>query len=48
MICKVLLNDYEKYVEVEDSLINVSKSVDIYDAEQNNERLKCTMKYRMV
>ncbi|MCS2332287.1 hypothetical protein NXW93_14880 [Parabacteroides distasonis] len=34
------LNDYEKYVEVEDSLINVSKSVDIYDAEQKYERLK--------
>lgn len=34
------LNYYEKYVEVEDSLINVSKSVDIYDTEQKYERLK--------
>ncbi len=37
---KNALNFYEKYVATEDSLINVSKSVDIYDAEQKYERLK--------
>lgn len=37
---KNALNFYEKYVAIEDSFINVSKSVDIYDAEQKYERLK--------
>lgn len=31
---------YEKYMVVEDSLINVSKSVDIYDTDQKYEHLK--------
>lgn len=31
---------YEEYVATEDSLMNISKSVDIYDTEQKYERLK--------
>ncbi|WP_297903711.1 hypothetical protein [uncultured Parabacteroides sp.] len=37
---KNALNFYEKYVATEDSLMNVSKSVDIYDTEQKYEHLK--------
>lgn len=37
---KNALDFFEKYVEIEDSLINVSKSIDIYDTEQKYEHLK--------
>ena len=37
---KNALDFFEKYVEIEDSLINVSKSIDIYDIEQKYEHLK--------
>lgn len=34
------LSFYEQYVAVEDSLMNISKSIDIYDTEQKYEHLK--------
>lgn len=37
---EIALSFHEQYVAIEDSLINVSKSVDIYDANQKYERLK--------
>lgn len=37
---EIALSFYEQYVAIEDSLINVGKSVDIYDADQKYERLK--------
>ena len=40
MIIKRALSFYEEYVAAEDSLMNISKSVDIYDTEQKYEHLK--------
>ena len=37
---EIALSFHEQYVAIEDSLINVGKSVDIYDADQKYERLK--------
>lgn len=37
---EIALSFHEQYVAIEDSLINVGKSVDIYDTEQKYERLK--------
>ena len=37
---KRALSFYEEYVAAEDSLMNISKSVDIYDTEQKYEHLK--------
>lgn len=37
---EIALSFHEQYVAIEDSLINVGKSVDIYDADQKYEHLK--------
>ena len=37
---EIALSFHEQYMAIEDSLINVGKSVDIYDADQKYERLK--------
>ena len=37
---EIALSFHEQYVAIEDSLINVGESVDIYDADQKYERLK--------
>ena len=37
---EIALSFHEQYVAIEDSLINVGKSVDIYDTDQKYERLK--------
>lgn len=37
---EIALSFHEQYVAIEDSLMNVGKSVDIYDADQKYERLK--------
>ena len=37
---EIALSFHEQYVAIDDSLINVGKSVDIYDADQKYERLK--------
>lgn len=37
---EIALSFHEQYVAIEDSIINVGKSVDIYDADQKYERLK--------